>query len=341
MQKGHSMTDEIDQARKRVARAASNNLTSQDRLELSTVSQNCRNDHEGAVHLLNQVLEKARQEYRAEKARQADLFDHGLMCPTGQDTAMAGNDILRSSLFGAVVRGKRQLAENLPVLDWGKKKNGTKVVMTYYGAELDQGDLDTLMALGRMIQTNGANVDNTIRRKTARYTRVYCSARALLKDTNRPTGGSNIKWLYGSLNRLGGKITLSRLDRKGGDARIITSSIVGDWEYDKETKQLWVEVNHDFIHMLKGRYTVINWRKRLAMSPFGKWLYGFVCTHKPGETQFRKTIQLMESYRSHHGRSRDFLNREIRPALEALKQEDIIVSYSVKGHLITWTRSED
>ena len=36
------------------------------------------------------------------------------------------------------------------MLKWGKD-----IEMTYSGAQLDQADLDTLMALGRMIQTNG------------------------------------------------------------------------------------------------------------------------------------------------------------------------------------------
>ena len=334
MKKGHSMTDEIDQARKRVARAASNSLTDQDRLELSTVSTNCRNDHEGAVYLLNQVLEKVRNETRAEKARQLDLFDQGLMYPTGQDTAMAANDILRGSLFGPVKRGTRKLVQGLTVLKWGKD-----IEMTYSGAQLDQADLDTLLALGRMIQTNGANIDNTIRKGKDGFTRVTCSSRSLLDDMGRATGGNSMKWLYSSLDRLGGKIRLSRRNLRG-QWRIISTPMVGSWGHDEDTRTLVINVNHDFIEILRGGHTIIDWQKRLSFSTFGKWLYGFVCTHEPGKTQYQTTRKLMTSYGSHHGRCRDFLKRELRPALAALDQEGIIDTWAVRGHMITWTRSQ-
>ena len=328
------MSDEIDLARKRVARAASNNLSSHDLEVLGEVPTYCKNNHEGAVYLLNQALEKVRSETRAEKARQVDLFDQGLMYPTGQDTAMAANDILRGSLFGPVKRGTRKLVQDLTVLKWGKD-----IEMTYSGAQLDQADLDTLLALGRRIQSNGVNVDNTIRRGKDGFTRLTCSSRGLLDDMGRATGGMNCKWLYGSLNRLGGKIMLRRRNARG-QWRIISTPMVGSWGHDEETRELVINVNHDFIGILREGHTIIDWQKRLSFTPFGKWLYGFVCTHGPGKTQYQTTRKLMSSYGSHHGRCRDFLKRELRPALAALDQKGIIDAWSVRGHMITWTRSQ-
>ena len=328
------MSDEIDLARKRVARAASNTLTPQDIEALGFCPVYCKNNHEGAVYLLNQALEKVRSETRAEKARQVDLFDQGLMYPTGQDTAMAANDVLRGSLFGPVKRGTRKAVNELIVLKWGKD-----IEMTYSGVQLDQGDLDTLMALGRLIQGNGANVDNTIRRGKDGFTRLTCSSRSLLIDMARSTGGGMMKWLYSSLDRLGGKIRLRRRNLKG-QWRTISTPMVGSWGHDEDTRELVIYVNHDFTGILRGGHTIIDWQKRLSFSPFGKWLYGFVCTHEPGKTQYQTTRKLMSYYGSHRVRCRDFLAREIRPALAALDQAGIIDTWSIRGHMITWTRSQ-
>ena len=325
------MTDEVKHARGRVARAASNSLTAQDRLELSTVSTKCRNDHEGAVFLLEKALERKREYDRTESTRQMDLFSQGMICPTGKDTTVAANDIVRGSLFGALKPGPRNITMRITVLDWDD------IQMFYEGVRLSQSDLDVLLAITRRIQENTSHGfgNEMVTAKESDRTRIRCTSRGMLNDLGRSTGGMDHKWLRRCLSRLHGIIEVKRRSLKGGWS-IISTTIVHKWAFDDDTKELIIDVNHDFIRLMEGGYTKINWQNRLKLSPFGKWLQGMVLSHREGDTKLRTTDQLMKAYGSKASRPDRFLRETITPALASLKQYGEVEHYRIEGHMIWW-----
>jgi len=359
--------DRVREARERFERVKARKETEEDKKALSNVPQSCKTLFEGASHELNKAI-KAQKETRQERReRQLDMFDQGLMYPTGKDTAMAANSILRGNLFSPVMRGARKYVSDFPVLEWGDD-----VEMSYSGARLDQADFDVLLALGRLIQGNPEKTDTVIEMSGLEhqnlvtnnpkfpggalelvrakfdnrslssgtgFTRVKCTARGLLKNLNRGGGGSSIKWLQQALNRLGGKIVYRKRNNRGRWLTLSTA-MVGNWGYDEQSGLLAVDINHDFIRLLKlDGQTIIEWDKRLSLTPFGKWLYGYICTHKRGKPQYQTTDQLMQSSGMKYGRARAFVTSQVRPALVALKNRDVIQSFSITGHKVMWIRS--
>ena len=323
--------NEITEARDRLNRVTKGNTTQADKSAMSKVPQHIRTEAQGAKYLLDKALQAQEQAYKESRARQLDLFSAGLIPPTGQDTVMAANDILRGALFGAVVKGKRKTLQGMEVLNWGD------VRMLYTGIQLDQGDADILLAVIRLIQ-RGENV-RSFTFEGVTTTRIRTSKRQLLKDLNRNTGGSDGIWLQRGLNRLMGVITVERR-KLSGHWTSVSTTIVERWGHDKETKELVIDVNTEFIKLMEAGVTIFNWQEYLPLPAFTRWLYKYIHTHAPGETQHRTTEQIMTAYGSQRGRQDEFLRMEIEPALATLAEMGIITSYEIKRHYITWTRKK-
>jgi len=168
------------------------------------------------------------------------------------------NDYARSALFGVVRRGRRRYMEGEAIVAWGDGR------ISYTGKQLDQADLDVLMAVASMVNDSDDG-------------KVRTTRRALLKATGRKGAGSkDIKWLKSSLARM----TACDLTLEQG--RYAYHGNILNYAEDKETGELLVFLNPSQRWLWsQSRTTRLDMQQRAALgTDLAKWLQAYVCSHK-------------------------------------------------------------
>lgn len=320
----------LERARKGLATDAA------DRAAMGNVPHRYATPAAAGKYLLDKAILRERearaQEKQEDEQRQMTLFDSGLLPETGPEVAQIADDILRGSLFSAgIMRGRRtQNLKNHIVTD----KNGLKV--SWSGAALDQADLDVVLALFRVLEreTQAGTVEH-MRLKNGRivYSRVRFTRRGLLLDMKRRTGGSGRKWLTDVLDRLGGRFILEK------DGFRAAGTLIPFHGMDDAGDVLVVDISRSFIKIFKEGVTWLDWGVRRSLSDgFTKWMQGHICTHKPGKLHRRKTKDLMQDSGSHYTRNRDFREKRLRPALQALLDAGVLSDFTIRGDAISFLR---
>src|SRR5690554_2570902 len=284
------------------------------------------------------ALERFRKHHQKTKETQLDMFfENGLMMPFKNDDSAIPKQILRSSMFAPITRGKRKYLNDKLVAE------SPEGDITYTGAQLDQADLDVLLAIIKLLSeyTNSGNVVKvaqiTDENGRLEYSRLICGSKGLLKMIKRSQGKSGRKWLWSSLQRLTGELTLN-IDF--GDAtgdKYFAGQILGK-RAKTEDDLLMIDINHDFVWLFGGNnFSFINMGKRFQLTgDFTKWLQGFVSTHT-GETRY-SAEKLMIKSGSKQKSVKHWILRQAKPAFEQLKDLELINNFSVEGHLFTWFR---
>lgn len=167
------------------------------------------------------------------------------------------NSVLRSALFGVIMRGRRRYMDKELLESW------LGVSIRYTGMKLDQADLDVWMMAVHMA------------RKKPLGTYIDFTAYRFLKDLSRATGKKNRDWLNNVFTRLNAcavTITINETTYSG--------SLIYEYFYDEQTKRYMMAVNPRLAVLFNDGYSLIEWQSRKELkSDLAKWLLGYVRSH--------------------------------------------------------------
>ena len=169
------------------------------------------------------------------------------------------NSVLRSALFTATRRGKRQYFERQKIAS----VDGISVLFT--GPRLDQADLDVWEQCLHIARTMALGV------------RINFTAHHFLKSIGRNTSGANHEWLKGALARLSGSV----VELKDGK-RAYWGALISHGERNDETGHFELEINPRIANLYNNDgWTGQDWnqRKELQGKPLALWLHGFYSSH--------------------------------------------------------------
>lgn len=169
------------------------------------------------------------------------------------------NSVLRSALFTATKRGKRQYFEGVQIAS----VDGIKVLFT--GPRLDQADLDVWEQCLHIARTSALGV------------RISFTAHGFLKAIGRNTSGANHDWLKGAFRRLSTSL-VELVDGK----RAYWGTLISHGERNDETGYFELELNPKIASLYNDDgWTGQDWeqRQRLQGKPLALWLHGFYSTH--------------------------------------------------------------
>jgi len=178
-------------------------------------------------------------------------------CP--DDFRIIPNDIVRSSLFGVVRKGRRRYLENELIASF------SDVQIRFQGQQLDQHDLDVFSAILYAI------------RKQKLGSSCYISSYSLLKVLNRSDSGTNRKILEASVMRL----VASALVVKTKQYTYI-GSLINSAHKKEDSKEWFIAVNPNLIMFFgSNNYTRVNFQIRTMLrgSQLSLWLQSFYVTH--------------------------------------------------------------
>jgi hypothetical protein len=169
------------------------------------------------------------------------------------------NAVLRSALFTATKRGKRQYFERQKIASL----EGIEVVFT--GPRLDQADLDVweqCLHIARM-QNLGNNIQFT--------------ASSFLKEIGRNVGKSDHEWLKGAFARLAGSVVEISNGKHSFFGALISG---GRKNEDTGFYELYLNPKISSLYGNDG-WTAQDWeqRKKLIGKPLALWLHSFYSTH--------------------------------------------------------------
>lgn len=169
------------------------------------------------------------------------------------------NSVLRSALFTATKRGKRQYFEGVQIAS----VDGIKVLFT--GPRLDQADLDVWEQCLHIARTSALGA------------RISFTAHGFLKAIGRNTSGANHEWLKGAFRRL----STSLVELADGK-RSYWGTLISHGERNEETGYFELELNPKIASLYNDDgWTGQDWeqRQRLQGRPLALWLHGFYSTH--------------------------------------------------------------
>lgn len=170
------------------------------------------------------------------------------------------NSVLRSALFTATKRGKRQYFERQKIAS----VDGISVVFT--GPRLDQADLDVWEQCLHIARTHG--LGNTIQ----------FTAHSFLKAIGRSTGNSQHEWLKGAFARL----RTSDVEISDGK-RTFFGALISSGQRNEQTGFYELVLNPRIASLYNDDgWTGEDWeqRKKLIGKPLALWLHGFYSSHK-------------------------------------------------------------
>lgn len=169
------------------------------------------------------------------------------------------NSVLRSALFTATKRGKRQYFEGVQIAS----VDGVTVVFT--GPRLDQADLDVWEQCLHLARTEG--LGNTIQ----------FTAYGFLKAIGRNTGKSDREWLVGAFRRL----RTSDVELSDGK-RTFFGALISHGQKNEQTEKYELVLNPKIASLYNDDgWTGTDWEQRKALmgKPLALWLHGFYSSH--------------------------------------------------------------
>jgi hypothetical protein len=257
--------------------------------------------------------------------------ENGRMIELAHNNSAAPKQILRSSLFAPVARGKRKAHQEYQIGKIGDYR------MLYTGVQLDQSDNDVLLGLIELInelKDTDCITDITDDKGRQIYTRITTNTNGFLRRIGKPKGKRSRDWLRLSLRRLSG--ILSIVDSSDSS---IDGPIIGKSGFDEVQHVFFADVNHDYIRLFgNDNHTYINLeqRQKLGQKGFAKWLHGFVSTHSGTSTYSME--KLMDLSGSTAKNMSAFKRDVCTPAFDLLLEVGAINEYTVKTYLYKWTR---
>lgn len=169
------------------------------------------------------------------------------------------NCVLRSGIFGAIRRGKREYIQSIPI----GSPSGSGILFS--GPQLDQADLDVWEQCLHIARHQDVG------------SLIYFGARDFLRSIGRSEGGKNIEWLRNVFRRLASSVV--EID---DGRRSYFGPMLQQGARDDQTGEYVIQLNPAIVALfIDDGWTQIEWEQRLALSgqPLAQWLHGFYATH--------------------------------------------------------------
>jgi hypothetical protein len=215
----------------------------------------------------------------------------------GEEQRGVPNGTLRSCLFAALGRGKRQIIDREIIHSMGNSQ------ITYTGVNLDQDHLtlwETLLHLARE-QELGEKCEVTIYQ--------------LLKLLGKQDTGGNRDVLLKRLDHL----QATAIEIKQGQYSF-TGSLVERAYRDEETGLVVIVMHKNLVSLFQpDQFTKISWKIRQSLRrPLAKWLHGFYSTHA---NPFDVSVEFIHRLSGSEEKIiRNFRNQRLIPSLRELEE---------------------
>lgn len=225
------------------------------------------------------------------------------------------NGFLRSSLFGAIGKGRRCYIEGERVASL----DGLEI--RYTGQRLDQGDLDVYESILHALRLQAMG-------KQCRLTSYDLFKLMVKTDT-----GKNRETLHKRINRL----RATAIEIKQGRYAYIGGLI--DEAYKDEKTQEWVIVLNPNLRTLFAvdQFTQVDWNVRHALNghQLAQWLHGFYASHaEPYPMKVETLLKLSGSENTEPRSSRQKLRKALGALAEASEAHDQPFSYEIRDNLV-------
>lgn len=249
-----------------------------------------------------------------EKLKPEEIQPLQLSLPGLEEKAFAPNDYMRSALFSVVRRGRRRYFKEVTIAAW----KGAEI--EYTGEQLDQADLDVLMAVARMAGESETGI-------------VRVSRRALLRALGRAWGSKSWAWLRSSLIRM---TACDLAVYKGGYEY---HGNILHWARDEKADELVIILNRYQRWLWDPRsITALDIPARKALkSDLAKWLQGYVCSHSTKDAPHKISLKKLKPLTGSTAKMFEF-RRKLRQAMEALQKLGIVQEWSLEGDILTFRR---
>jgi hypothetical protein len=223
-----------------------------------------------------------------------------------EDLRAAPNEVLRSALFGVVMRGRRAYVKDMVI----PTPDGYRI--SYTGERLDQADLDIWLQLLHMARTK--TVDQELR----------FSVRSFLKQLGKNVGKSDYDWLTGRVTSLVACAT--RIEDKGARV-LITGGLIRTFGFDPSTGEAIAQLN-PYLRKLFENYTLVRWEERLALGSdqLAKWLHAYYSTHAH---PYPLKVETLLSLCGSQAKLLRHFRAELRNALDTLKKHLLILDWKI------------
>lgn len=222
------------------------------------------------------------------------------------DLRAAPNEVLRSSIFGIVRRGRRAYVREMLI----PSPEGYKI--SYTGERLDQADLDIWLQFLHMAR--GKKQSDEIR----------FSIRCFLKQIGRNVGKSDYNWIERRITTMIASAT--RIEDKNGRV-LISGGLVSCFGFDPMTSEAIVKLN-EHVRKLFGNYTLIRWSDRLSLGSdqLAKWLHAYYSTHaNPYPLKVETILRLCGS----EAQTLRYFRAKLRGALDTLKRYGFLLEWKI------------
>lgn len=208
---------------------------------------------------------------------------------------IAPHALLRSSIFGVVMKGKRKHFDKVLL------PSPPEFTLRYTGLQLDQNDEDVWLELVDMLkyEPTGSSVTTTLLE--------------LLRRLGRTDTGPNRSVLLGQLMRL--RATAISVYASSGACYV--GGLIDTAELDGNTGKLDVWLNPQIAALFTGgRFARMRLDVRRGLSPMSKWLYGYYSSHiQPGPIAVKEIHRLSGSSATNLSK----FKYSVRDALKELK----------------------
>ncbi len=249
-----------------------------------------------------------------EKPKPEEIQPLQLSLPGLEERSFVPNDYVRSALFSVVRRGRRRYLEEVTIAAW------KGVEIEYTGKQLDQADLDVLMAVARMAAESEDGV-------------VRVSRRALLRALGRAWGSKNWSWLRSSLIRM---TACDLAIYKGGYEY---HGNILHWARDEEEDELVIILNRYQRWLWEPRsLTALDIPARRALkSDLAKWMQGYVCSHSTKDGPHKVSLKKLKPLTGSTAKMFKF-RQTLRQAMDALQKLGIVKEWSLEGDILSFRR---
>jgi hypothetical protein len=228
----------------------------------------------------------------------------------------APNSFIRSALFAAIQSKDRQFLKETVLAS----QDG--IVVKYTGEQLNQADLDVWETIVHLA------------REQPLGTVASFTAHGLLKAMGMPTGNSQHKQLHSTLLRLTACAVEVTHENKTYFGPLIKSGAK-----DEVTRHYGIELNKGIIKLFgENQWTALDWQQRqeLRGQPLAQALHAFYSSHRE---PFAVKLDTLQAYTGSRNKQAASFKRQVRIALDQLVTVGFLLSFEIKGSLVSVKRA--
>ena len=229
----------------------------------------------------------------------------------------APSQIVRSSLFGIVKKGRRKMMKGEEIASW----SGTTI--TYQGEQLGQGDFDAWLQCLEIAKNRGVDED------------IQFEAKDFLAAIGKPHGASQYKWLNTTLDRIvSGHLRVFEAGKLTYSGHLID-------RFRSKNRIYLLRINSELADLFDSSYTRILLETRLALkSDLAKWMHSYVSSHRatphsPHMIGLDKLCVLCGS-----GSNKREFKRMIKQSMERLQYENVVRTWELRGDILQFVKSD-